>query len=109
MVGRGPGVNHGGGRTGRRSKVGGTLIFGRGGDSAGLDPAFETRQFVHDLRQRLRSARALADESTKLVPGLATSWDVAEDGLTYTSTAQGGQFHDGTDMNADAVVFSSDG
>ncbi|MEC7792330.1 MAG: ABC transporter substrate-binding protein [Pseudomonadota bacterium] len=40
-------------------------------------------------------------------PGLARSWDVSEDGLTYTfHLAEGVKFHDGTTMDAEDVVFS---
>ena len=89
-------------------KVGGTLVFGRGGDSAGLDPAFETDGNSFMICDNVFDQLVLyADESTELVPGLATSWEVSEDGLTYTfHLRKGVKFHDGTEMNADAVVFS---
>ena len=39
-------------------------------------------------------------------PGLAESWEVSPDLRTYTFTLrQGVTFHDGTDFNADAVLF----
>ncbi|MDM8524544.1 ABC transporter substrate-binding protein [Desulfococcaceae bacterium HSG8] len=89
-------------------KTGGTLVFGRGGDSAGLDPAFETDGNSFMICDNIYDQLVLyADESTDIVPGLATSWDIAPDGLTYTfHLRKGVKFHDGTEMNADAVVFS---
>ncbi|QTA83912.1 Extracellular solute-binding protein, family 5 [Desulfonema limicola] len=89
-------------------KSGGTLVFGRGGDSAGLDPAFETDGNSFMICDNVYDQLILyADESTDLIPGLATSWDVSWDGLTYTfHLRKGVKFHDGTVMNSDAVVFS---
>lgn len=44
-----------------------------------------------------------------VVPGLARSWDISEDGLTYTfHLAEGVTFHDGTTMDAEDVKFSLD-
>lgn len=49
------------------------------------------------------------DGSTELEPGLATDWDVSEDGLEYTFTLREGvKFHDGTLFDADAVKFNVD-
>jgi len=51
--------------------------------------------------------RFMADGS--VVPGLAESWDITDDGLTYTFTLRDGvTFHDGTSMNAEDVKFSLD-
>lgn len=49
--------------------------------------------------------RFAADGS--VVPGLASSWDISEDGLTYTFHLQSGvTFHDGTTFDAEDVKFS---
>ena len=90
------------------AKSGGTLIFGRGGDSVGLDAAYETDgnsfMICDNLYEQLV---AYKDESTALEPGLAESWTISPDGKTYTfKLRKGVKFHDGTAFNADAVVFS---
>lgn len=47
------------------------------------------------------------DDNETLLPGLATEWVVAEDGLSYTLTLRDGVvFHDGTPFNADSVKFN---
>jgi len=51
--------------------------------------------------------RFMADGS--VVPGLAASWDISEDGLIYTFTLREGvTFHDGTAMDAEDVKFTLD-
>ena len=89
-------------------KMGGTLVFGRGGDSVGLDPAYETDGNSFMICDNIYEALvAYKDESTALEPGLAESWKISPDGLTYTfKLRKGVKFHDGTPFNADAVVFS---
>ena len=89
-------------------KSGGTLIWGRGGDSVGLDPAYETDGNSFQVCDNIYEALvAYKDESTDLEPGLAESWQITPDGKTYTfKLRKGVNFHDGTPFNADAVVFS---
>lgn len=44
-----------------------------------------------------------------VVPGLAESWEISDDGLTYTfKLREGVTFHDGTTMDAEDVKFSLD-
>jgi len=91
-------------------KSGGVLVFGRAGDSVGLDPARETDgESFYATHQIFDTLVEFKTGTTEIVPALATSWDVSDDNLTYTfHLREGVKFHDGTPMNADAVVFSLD-
>ena len=87
---------------------GGTLIFGRGGDSVGLDPALEVDgesfKVCDNIYDTLLQYKR---DSTELEPALATGWESSEDGLTWTfHLRKGVTFHDGTPFNAEAVLFS---
>lgn len=46
------------------------------------------------------------DPEGQLQPGLAESWEISEDGLTYTFELREAQFSDGTPITADDVAFS---
>ena len=91
-------------------KSGGVLVFGRSGDSVSLDPARETDgESFYATHQVFDTLVEFKTGTTEVVPALATSWDVSDDNLTYTfHLRKGVKFHDGTPMNADAVVFSLD-
>ena len=87
---------------------GGTFIFGRGGDSVGLDPALEEDGESFKVCDNIYDTLVqYKDGSTDIEPGLATSWESSEDGLTWTfHLRKGVTFHDGTPFNAEAVLFS---
>jgi ABC-type transport system substrate-binding protein len=89
-------------------KTGGTLVFGRSGDSVGLDPGRETDGESFYIADNVyETLVAFKPGSTEIIPDLATSWDISSDGLTYTFHLRTGvKFHDGTPFNADAVVYS---
>ena len=87
---------------------GGTLIFGRGGDTVGLDPAYESDGNSFLVCDNIfENLVTYDDNSTTPVPGLAESWDISPDGLTYTFHLRPYvYFHDRNELDANAVVFS---
>lgn len=90
------------------SKEENVFVFGRGGDAVSLDPSEVTDSESENVSQSiLETLVTFAEGKTTIEPLLATKWDVSEDGLTYTFTLREGvKFHDGTDFNADAVVYN---
>ncbi len=87
---------------------GGTFIFGRGGDSVGLDPALEEDGESFKVCDNIYDTLIqYKDGSTEIEPGLAESWESSEDGLLWTfHLRKDVKFHDGTPFNAQAVLFS---
>ncbi|TCS83077.1 ABC transporter substrate-binding protein [Tepidibacillus fermentans] len=85
-----------------------TLVFGRGGDSVSLDPANVTDGESLNVTQNIFDTLvAYKEGNTEIEPALAEKWETSADGLTWTfHLRQGVKFHDGTDFNADAVVFN---
>jgi peptide/nickel transport system substrate-binding protein len=86
---------------------GGTLIVGRGGDSVFLTGANSSDGESWRVAQEIQEPLVrLAGTSTKVVPWLAESWE-STDAMTWTfHLRKNVKFHDGTDFNADAVVFN---
>lgn len=85
------------------------LVYGRGEDADTLDPinteVGEAVKVIHNLYDTL----VTYDEKTlDLVPSLATSMgETSEDGLVWTFPIRKNvSFHDGSKLNAEAVVFS---
>ncbi|MCB9232228.1 MAG: ABC transporter substrate-binding protein [Bacteroidia bacterium] len=59
-----------------------------------LDPAYARDQAIIWMTSQLFNGLVDLDEELKIKPALARSWDISEDGLTYTfHLRQGVQFH----------------
>jgi peptide/nickel transport system substrate-binding protein len=88
--------------------AGGRFIFGRGGDSVQLDPAIVTDgESFRVTGQCLEPLYQYEPGGTTPIPALATECTTNEAGTEWTCTLrQGVKFHDGTDFNADAVIFN---
>ena len=65
-------------------KYGGVLVFGRSGDSVSIDPAHVTDgESFYASTQVYNTLVQFINGTTTMEPGLATSWDVSKDGLSY--------------------------
>ena len=96
--------------TSEEGASGGTLVFGTASDPVVLDGALvsdgESLRVIDQIYETLVS---LKPGTTELEPGLAKSWEISDDGLTYTFELQEGvTFHDGTPFNAEAVCANFD-
>ena len=91
------------------SKAGGMLVYGKPKDARTLDPASvdegNSSMVVTNIFESLLGYKP---GTTELVPRLATSMPtISKDNLEITfKLRQGVKFHDGTTLDADAVVFS---
>lgn len=85
-----------------------TFVFGRGGDSVQLDPAVVTDgESFRVTGQVLEPLYQYEPGSTKPIPALAESCTANAESTEWVCVLrQGVKFHDGTDFNADAVIFN---
>jgi peptide/nickel transport system substrate-binding protein len=85
---------------------GGSLTVAIVADPPGWDPSASTSQEIprvvyHNVFEGL----VRFDADGEIVPALATDWQVAGDGLTWTFTLRPGVvFHDGSDFTVDDVI-----
>ncbi len=92
-----------------------TLVYCSEGSPEGFNPALYTSGTTFDATSKTIYSRLVEFErgSTKVIPGLAESWTVSDDGKVYTfKLRRGVKFHTTSffkptrDFNADDVLFS---
>lgn len=87
-----------------------TLVIGIAADPTVLDPeavANNTSGFI--MSTVFDSLLKYKSGTTEVAPGVAQSWDISSDGLTYTFHLKPGiKFSDGTPLDAKAVVWNID-
>lgn len=94
----------------QEGNAGGTLVYGLEHDVDGtLDPQVTNYDVTIRVTMNICEPLVWMPTATDIVPGLAESWDISEDGTEYTfHLKQGVTFHDGTPFNADAVKYTFD-
>ena len=85
---------------------GGTLRYALGSNPASIDPRFLADEEGATVADALfDSLVAIGDDLEEVVPAAAVSWDVGDDGRTYTFQLRpGATFHDGRPVRAGDFV-----
>ncbi len=89
---------------------GGTLVFAGAADPVLLDGALVSDgESLRVITQIFETLVALKPGTTEPEPGLAESWSANDDGTVWTfKIREGVKFHDGTDLDAEAVCYNFD-
>ncbi len=88
---------------------GGSLVYGLTLAPSGIDPHIDASSELGIPLTSVYDPLVWLTPEGEFVPGLAESWEVSDDGLTYTfQLREDVKFHDGTPFNAEAVRFSLD-
>jgi len=84
------------------------LVIGMQQEPTSLDPTADATASIDSMMtQNVFESLTTVAENGEVQPNLATSWEVSEDGLTYTfKLAEGVTFHDGSTLDAEDVVYS---
>src|SRR5262249_4498039 len=116
LAGLAPGVVAAGSATGSASNrsdalqqppTGGSITLARAGDSDSLAPQPTTAGVAFQVFNNIYDTLIGFNDQLTYEGILAESWEISDDGLTYTFHLRRGiTFHDGTPFNADAVKFS---
>lgn len=85
---------------------GGEAVVAITAEPPGWDPTVSTSQEIaRVMYHNVFEGLVRIDRDGQIVPALAESWEVSDDGLTLTFTLREGvKFHDGSDFGADDVV-----
>ncbi len=86
---------------------GGVIRVGLDADTTGMDPHGASAAVDRHVYQNLYDKLVDINQDLQIVPMLATSWTLSNDGKTYTFKLRPNVvFHDGTPFNAEAVKYN---
>lgn len=89
------------------AEAAGVLTIGRREDSTTFDPIKTAQNVDNWVFSNVFDVLIRVDKTgTKLEPGLAESWTISDDGLTYTFKLRDAKFSDGSPITAEDAAFS---
>jgi peptide/nickel transport system substrate-binding protein len=83
-----------------------TLRWASQGDPQTADPYSQNEGLTNQFAAAVHDTLVMRDDTLKLVPGLAVSWQQLNPTTWRFNLRQGVKFHDGTPFTADDIVFS---
>jgi len=84
------------------------IVWARDGDIDSLDPHRATSSLSRQVWYLIYDSLLEFDDDGKIVPNMAKSWEVSDDGTEVTFTLHDGIIcHDGTPFNADDVLWTA--
>ncbi|GGH35736.1 ABC transporter substrate-binding protein [Paenibacillus segetis] len=87
--------------------AGGTVRVAMSTEPDNLDPYLSAATDTQSMMDNVFDGLFEAGENSDLIPAIASSYQVSDDGLTYTFTLnQGIVFHDGSELTAEDVYYS---
>ena len=93
--------------SGKESHYGGTLCWGICHKPTCINPVLTTHSVSMALVALVFNGLVRVNAKGEIEPDLARSWEISEDGLTYTFfLRQGIRFHDGKSFTAEDAVFT---
>ena len=94
-------------KTSASGASGAEFIIGNGAEPQSLDPAKIEGVPEHRINLALFEGLVTYDPKTgNAIPGVAESWDISEDGMTYTFHLRKAEWSDGTPITAQTFVDS---
>ena len=85
---------------------GGSIVEGSVGVPRLINPLLATSDADRELVALVYSGLVRMNASGEFIPDLAESYEVSEDGLTYTFHLRDASFHDGSPVSASDVAFT---
>src|SRR5690606_18982818 len=97
------------GASAQEPRYGGTIPVAVTDDPPNLDPHITNAASARNILHNIFATIVEMNEEFVPAPGLAESWEISDDGLTYTfHLVENARFHDGTPVDAEAIVYNFD-
>ena len=84
-----------------------SIVIGLASDALFMDPSQQDETITNTMGRFMYDGLLNNDAAGVSVPGLAESWSVADDNLTWTfNLRKGVKFHDGVDFTAEDFIYT---